>query len=88
MQANGWSGTGEFGTSDPATETKFQTVWQRHIRRGLQAIQPGDQDWVNAYGLLRRDEATYAEVYAGSFSSSARDTLRQQMQSFAADCRG
>lgn len=79
IQANGWSDSKEWGAPDDQTEAAFDTIWQKPVKRGLQAIQPDGYDWNAAYARLgdpaklptqssiNSVNATYAEVYLPSF---------------------
>lgn len=87
-QANGWSPKGDWGAPSAATEVAFDRVWSRSIGRGQQAIQPGDFDWPTMYVNLRKNRATYCEVYAPSFVGKRKDELARQVRNFAASPTG
>lgn len=83
VQANGWGPNGEWGAPNAATEAAFDRVWALPVRRGLQMIQPRRYDWAACYERLRSVDATYAEVYAPSFTLEGRDELARQVAEFA-----
>jgi len=83
FQANGWGPNGDWGAPTAATEAAFDRAWARPLFRGQQAIQPQDYDWAALFGLLRRNRATYCEVYLPSFRLARRALLAQQIARFA-----
>lgn len=82
-QANGWGPGGEWGAPNAATESAFDRVWPKPIRRGLQAIQPNDYDWAAMFRRVRATRATYCEVYAPSFTLAHKAELATEIRKFA-----
>ncbi len=82
-QANGWSPRGDWGAPNDDVEAAFDQVWKRPIYRGQQAIQPESFDWSRMYEILRKNRATYCEVYVRSFVLPGKDELARQIEQFA-----
>jgi hypothetical protein len=83
IQANGWGPNGDWGAPDATTETQFDQIWSKPVRRGEQAIQPQDYNWTTLYGHLYRNDATYAEVYLPSFSLASKALLASEIKKFS-----
>ena len=86
-QANGWGPRGEWGAPNDDTEAAFRQVWTRRICRGLQMIQPQDYDWPAVFQRLYAVKATYAEVYAPSFTLEHRKQLADEIGKFMTYCQ-
>lgn len=67
IQANGWNETKEWGAPSMAVESRFDAIWNKPVRRGLQMIQPDGFDWAEVFDSLDATKALYGEVYLPSF---------------------
>lgn len=82
-QANGWGPNGEWGAPSAEVEAAFDRVWALPIPRGLQSIQPQDYDWTKVFARLYEVNATYAEIYAPSFTLARKQLLAEEIRKFA-----